>query len=423
MLKSVELRQERANIWEQAQALLQAAEEEGRDFTAEERESWDKMNADMDALKGRIDRLERSESIDEEMESFRSKTGGEEDRGAGGEGDPEDPPAAAQYRSTFWDFARFGREALTTEQRQMLRGGFGQLDVGGAEQRALSTLTGSAGGYTVPDADMAPMTQAMIDWGGMRQARTRKFSTADGNDIPIPTVNDTGNIGRRISENAQVESKEMEFGGKVLRAYIYTSDLVLVPFAFLQDTSIDISAYLMGEFGVRLGRIQNSEDTTGSGDSMPEGLITEATVGKTTAASTAITYAELVDLEHSVYAVYRNGAQWMFADSTLKYLKKLLDGDNRPLWAAGISEKAPDTILGYPYVINADMAAIAATAKTIAFGDFSYYWIRDVSGVQVLRLEERYADYGQVGFLAFQRHDGKYVNAGTDPIKVLKQKA
>ena len=59
------------------------------------------------------------------------------------------------------------------------------------------------------------------------------------------------------------------------------------------------------------------------------------------------------------------------------------------------------------------MPAIAADAKTVAFGDFSYYWIADRQGRSFKRLNELYAATGQVGFLASQRVDGKVVYAPT----------
>lgn len=415
MPTSRDLRQERAGIWTQAQALLETAESENRNLTDEEQVTWDQMMADMEVLQTRYERQERADAISADMATVQQR----QLPGDGpGDGDADGEQGEAEYRQAFDTYIRGGREVLTVEQRQVLRGGYQQIE---GEARALATLTGSAGGFTVPDADMAALQQAMIDWGGMRQARTTKMVTGDGRDIPIPTMNDTGNTGRRIAESAQVSSVDPTFSGKVLRAYIYTSDLVLIPFALLEDTSFEVSSYLLNAFGVRLGRIQNQEDTTGTGDSMPEGLMTVATTGVTAAGATDITYDELVDLEHSVYAAYRGNAQFMFKDSTLKYLKKLQDGDGRPLWAPGIAQRAPDTLLGYPYVINADMAAMTTGLKSVAFGDFSYHWLREVRGVSVLRLEERYADYGQVGFLAFQRHDAKYVNAGTDPVKVLVQ--
>jgi HK97 family phage major capsid protein len=157
--------------------------------------------------------------------------------------------------------------------------------------------------------------------------------------------------------------------------------------------------------------------------------VTGATLGYTAGNSTtsgettSITYDDLVELEHSVDPAYRKNARFMMSDTALKTVKKLKDGIGRPLWMAGLAVKEPDTINSYPYVINQDVAVPAASAKTVLFGDFTNYFIRRVAGVQVLRLTERYADYNQVGFLAFQRWDGQLVDAGTHPIKYLQQSA
>jgi HK97 family phage major capsid protein len=119
----------------------------------------------------------------------------------------------------------------------------------------------------------------------------------------------------------------------------------------------------------------------------------------------------------------------MFADSTLKAIKLLVDGNGRPLWqpgvSAGIGNKAPDTILGYEYVINQDMPVLPASGTAnnfMLFGDFSKYVIRSVKQLSVLRLDERYADYGQVAFIGFARYDGNVIDAGTHPIQALVSK-
>ena len=78
-------------------------------------------------------------------------------------------------------------------------------------------------------------------------------------------------------------------------------------------------------------------------------------------------------------------------------------------------------LLGRPVKTSAYMPVIAAGAKTIAFGDFSYYWIADRQGRSFKRLNELYAANGQVGFLGSQRVDGKLVLS--EAVKVLAQKS
>jgi len=126
-----------------------------------------------------------------------------------------------------------------------------------------------------------------------------------------------------------------------------------------------------------------------------------------------------VEMEHSIDPAYRRNASWMMSDNALNKSKLILDTQGRPLWAAGIAGGAPDTLLGYPLIINNDMAVMAANAKSVLFGDLSKYIIRDVLGITLLRLEERYADFHQVAFLAFARMDGDLLDAGTHPVKVF----
>ena len=151
---------------------------------------------------------------------------------------------------------------------------------------------------------------------------------------------------------------------------------------------------MAGAIGTRIGRITNAHFTTGTGSGQPRGVVTDASSGVVAAAgnTTAITYANLVALEHSLDPGYRRGAEFMFHDSTLKAIKQLLDTTGRPLWVPGVAVREPDTILGHRYVVNQDMAVMAANARSILFGDFSRFFVRDVQDVQIMRLTERYAD-------------------------------
>jgi HK97 family phage major capsid protein len=240
-----------------------------------------------------------------------------------------------------------------------------------------------------------------------------------GNALPIPTDNDTSNSGAILTENTQTGAQDVTFGAVTLNAYTYTSKLVLVSNQLLQDSAFNLDAFLSGKLGTRIARAINTHFTTGDGASKPNGVVTAATLGKAgaTGQTASIIWDDIIDLHHSVDPSYRRNGRFMMADSSLKIIKKLKDGDGRYLWQSGVALKEPDTIDGKPYTVNQDMAAMATSAKPLLFGDFSKYFIRKVTGVQVLRLVERYADYNQTGFLAFERWDGNLVDAGTHPVK------
>jgi HK97 family phage major capsid protein len=111
----------------------------------------------------------------------------------------------------------------------------------------------------------------------------------------------------------------------------------------------------------------------------------------------------------------------MMHDLVLKEVRKLKDEDKRPLWEPSLQAGAPSSLLGSPVVVNNDMASSVATgAKTVLFGNLAaaYVW-RTVSGGQLVRLDERYADFLQVGFFGFSRADGLVQD--TAAIKLLVQ--
>jgi HK97 family phage major capsid protein len=284
--------------------------------------------------------------------------------------------------------------------------------------RALGTPD-SAGGYTIPEDFYNKLTDALKFYGGMRQSRAEIIRSTSGADLPMPTDDDTSNSGAILDENTQVGEQDITFGVVILGAYMYTSKLVRVSLQLLQDSAFDLESWLARKLGERIGRATNNHFTVGTGTAQPNGVVTAASEGKVgdTGQTTSVTYGDLVDLFHAVDRDYRQNGEWMMHDSSLKALKKLEDNDGRPLWQPGLAVREPDTILGKPYIVNNDVPVMGVDAKSILFGDFSLYKIRDVLGVQVLRLQERYADFLQVGFLAFSRHDGDLLDAGTAPIK------
>ena len=298
------------------------------------------------------------------------------------------------------------------------------VDVAEWEKRAaIGVGSGSIGAYTVADSPMGALEKALLEFGGMRQSST-VIRTDSGSDMPIPTSDDTSNKGAILAENTQVSEVDITFGQLVLQSYKYSSKSVLVAVEFLQDSSINAADFIGRALGERIARIQNDHFTTGTGSSQPNGLVTAATSSSVTFSGTAtVTYDNLVDLVHTVDPAYRVNGRFMFHDGALKMLKKVkilqYSGDTvgAPLWQPSMVAGQPDLVLGYPYIINQSMTTPATSVKSILFGDLSKYIIRDCRDVTLVRLDERYADYHQVGFLAFARSDGDLLDAGTHPVK------
>lgn len=441
MLK--ELRKKKAEMVTASQEILDRAAEERRDVLSDEENArFDQIHVEIEKISGSIRRWEAQEEQAREIE----KTDGVKTR----EVKRSDREERAEEERTITR-ARTDADAQDVLRAWLLNGSpekpnadmirkaaAAKVDIASRNlslslgnrpprniveardyKRALSTdpLYPETGAYTVPESFARELEIALLQFGGMRQAAT-VFRTAGGEDMRHPTVNDTSNEGEILGDNAQVNTQDVAFSQVVFKSFKYSSKMILVPVELIQDNAVDLTSYLGQALGERIGRVTNKHFTVGNGSSQPEGIVGASTLGKAGAFAGAVTYDELVDLEHSVDPAYRNGAQFMFHDLTLAALKKIRDDEGRLIWNAGLATNAPDTILGYPYAINQNMAPIGGNGtKSILFGQIRKYWIRDVTGISLLRLDERFADYHQVAFLAFSRHDGRLLNAGTNPVK------
>jgi HK97 family phage major capsid protein len=311
-------------------------------------------------------------------------------------------------RSVLAAWARGGFEALSADQRQAYR-----------IANTMSTTTGSEGGYTVQTDVAKQLQDALKAFGGVRSVADI-FTTDQGNPMNYPTSDGTSEAGELIAENTTATAADPTFGTVALNVYKFSSKIVAVPFELLQDSSIDIEAFVRGRLATRIARAMNTYFTTGTGSSQPRGVVTAAGSGKvgTTGQTTTVIYDDLIDLQHSVDPAYRAlGCSFMMADSSLKVIRKLKDSQNRPIFVPGYETGRPggepDTLLGSPIVINQDMAAMAANAKSILFGHFGAYKIRDVMQYTLFRFtDSAYAKLGQVGFLAWARSGGNFVDVG-----------
>jgi len=249
------------------------------------------------------------------------------------------------------------------------------------------------------------------------------IQTAKGNPMSFPTSDGTSEVGEVIAENTTATDADVSFGTKSLPVYKYSSKVVTVPFELLQDSSVDIEAFVQNRLVTRLGRITNTHFTVGDGSSKPTGIMAAATTGVTAANSTsqvtAITYDSIIDLILSVDPAYRalGNCRFMLNDASVKVLRKIKDGQSRPIFVpgyeTGVPGGAPDTLCGYPITVNQDVVSMAASAKSIAFGDFSFYYIRDVMAVEMFRFtDSAFTKKGQVGFLAWMRSGGNLIDVG-----------
>ena len=392
-----QLREQRANIYETQKAILDRADTEGRAPTADELAAYNKADTDYEAVDADITRRETVEAREKAM--ARTSLPGIGSPAPEPESDPD-----AVYAAAFGAWLRNSMGDLSPEHKAALRGGFQKVE------NAAGTA-GSAGGYAVPPGfrDVFVETQK---WFGPMLQEAEVIDTDSGANLQWPTNDDTGNVGAILAENTQVTEQDVTLGTASLDAYMYTSKLVRASYQLLQDKP-DFDTWLSQKLGERVGRILNQHFTTGSGVAQPDGIVTSATVGVTGAGSIATTggvsFDNIIDLTESLDPAYGNGAgmKFMGHQSVRKALRKVKDTGGRYVWEPSTQVDQPNLVYGYPFVLNNDMATVAVNSKSLLFGNIRQaYVIRIVKGLTVMRLNERYADYLQAGFLAFERADG-----------------
>lgn len=403
------LREERAHHAKTLRNLVD--QHPGDKWQDEQQKQYDTLVADIDRLDGQIERQQKAYDLEAQ-----NRASIEQRAYQHGISIDEAGHQQQQEQAIFVAWLRGGMSALTYEQQQLVARKAASI------RADLGTTVPAEGGYLVPTDVAHQLIEAIAAFGGMRDVATI-LPTASGNPINYPTTNATAEEGEIVGENQSVTAQDFTFGVKSIGAYKYSSMSVAVPFELLQDAVIDLEAHINQRLAQRIARITNRHFTVGTGVGQPTGIVTAASVGANAAAPAAISFDELIDLEHSVDPAYRQAGRcrFMFHDSTLKTIKKLKDDQKRPLWLPGVAVREPDTVLGYAYTINQQMPVLAAGAKAVLFGDFSKYLIRDVLAVSLFRLtDSKYTEKGQVGFLAFSRHDGNLIDAG-GAVKALQQ--
>jgi HK97 family phage major capsid protein len=404
-----ELREKQARIVAEARERLDQINTETDEARAKELEaSHDKAMAEHDRLEGLIEREEKLARLEERSDHERRERRPLQRNvdATGGQDEGDDDPVT--YRSAFHAMLLAGGNVsdLTSEQRAALKTG---VDSKAFERRAQTAGTAAAGGYTVPVELAEIIVRTMKDWGPMYDEQIcTVLNTATGNQLNMPTVDDTSVTAEAHTEGAALTDdggKDATFGQKRLDAYVYDTEFVRFSMELATDSIFNMEALLGSLLGERLARIANAKLTVGTGSSEPNGVVAASSLGKTAAATAAITADEIIDLLHSVNSAYRRSpkARFMFADTTLAAIRKLKDGQGNYLWQMGdVTTGQPGTLLGYRYSINDDMLALGAGRRVMLFGDFSKYFVRKVGAPMIGVLRERFwPDLGIAGLIRF----------------------
>lgn len=407
-----------------------ARDEADRGLTAEEQQEYDRLEERVDANRARIEK--ETKLRDEELE-LEKRSGNGEQFQPGAE--QREGFNSEEYDRAFVRYLRDGDIGIDQETRSVLASG-------SAAMRDQAKGTSNLGGYLVPTDFQKQLALHAVQAGTFRRTRANVIVTSTGEALQVPKTTAHG-AAAWVAEGTQSSAVDETFGQVTLNAYT-ARRLVKVSVELVEDEAVGLVGYLGKAIGQAIGFLENDGywNGLGSGSGQPTGLLTLVSAGKTglTGQTTSVIADDIFDLFYSVGPQYRDNAEWAMADSSVKAIRKLKDSTNNYIWsptsgvASVLANGAPDTLLGKPMWSDPSVPVMAANALSVVFGDFSAYTIRDVGqagpepserpmgAFGVIRMNERFMDGLQIGFLGYHRTDGNLIDQ-TGAIKAYKNSA
>lgn len=402
-----ELLAERAKIVADQRAMLDVADKEKRDLTADEETNYQNMDDALEKLTRSIDREKKIEEREREIKSFVDVF----------KPTPE-PDAKNEVRTLEYRGKKITLSANSDLQNRAWNTFLqrGRDAIGPEELRALQADADIYGGFLVaPPQFVLQLIKAMDDEVFIRNMAT-VYPVTKAESLGAPSLdNDPADPTWTAEIATGSEDSTMSFGKRELTPHPLAK-LIKVSEKLLRVSAMDIEGLVISRLAYKFGVTAENAYLNGSGSNQPMGVFTAATAGfgistardvSTGNTATAFTTDGLLEALYSLKAQYHPRAQWIFHRDAVKKLRKLKDGEGQYIWQPDIKGGQPDMILGRPYKMSEYAPSTFTAGKYVGIiGDFSYYWIADALNMRVQRLNELYAATNQVGFIGRLESDG-----------------
>jgi HK97 family phage major capsid protein len=395
------MQERRQKVWNEAKALADKAADENRNFDGEEERKWRELDAELDALDNRIQDVLKGETRAKEAADAVDRLAGKTPERSDGGGAPSVKTAEQEDK----------------EIRAFLRGEVRTYELGlpsAVERRALLDTN-----VPLPTSFIGQLYKYLVDTSSIRQANPKVFTTSSGEPLVVPRSTAEG-AAVWTGEGAPLTAGDPTIGSVTLGAF-KVGKIIQISSELLADEGFDVVGFLAESAGRNIGIAVDTAYVVGTGGNQPTGLLnaTNATVAGFTAANGTgsgaglpttgtVTGADvLIELYHSVIPQYRARAAFLMNDSTIKAVRKLKDTTGQYLWQPALVAGQPDTILGKPVYADPNMPAFGFNAKPILFGDFSGYFLRDVTPLRFERSDDFAFGNDLISFRVLYRTDGK----------------
>ena len=382
------------------------------EITSEHRATFDTMLAETGVLASDIKRIKDVDDLETQSRQTTRPPRPNPDGGA-----PEnDPEHLKREKRAFEKFIRFGDRRMTDEDRSILE----RRDII-AGPTAGGNITGST---MIPQQFLTTMIDAQKLIGNTVSIVGKKVTDNNGAPIKVALSNDTGNsLTTLTAETSVVAEQDPSFSGFIMQTDTVAT-LVKVSIQELQDSYFDLATWLRDKFGLRYYRGLEYLITNGNGSNVAA-IAAGATAAPAVAASSGPVFQDFVNAYGTLDPAYIPTSNWVMSSVTKAFIMGQKDLYGRPLFIPSPNTGTLDMILGRPITLNQALPSAVDTSSTltdtgILFGDFAQgYLLRTDGGISIIRLDERFADQLEVGFIGYARIGGASTDAGTHPILKL----
>ena len=386
-----ELIEKRAKVWETAKNFVDTHEDKNGNLSAEDKETYSRMEAEIEELTNSIERQQRAERREQELSK------------------PVNSPITGKpYKDEPQGEVKTGRASDEYKKAMLtaLRSNFRQVS------NVLQEGVDADGGYLVPEEYDHRLIDVLTEENIMRGIAT-KITTSGEHKINIAA---TKPAAAWIEEGGALSFGDATFDQKILDAHKLHVAIKITE-ELLYDNAFGLENYIITEFGKALANAEEDAFLNGDGVGKPTGIFDKTKGGESIGTLTAALKSDdVLDLIYKLKRPYRKNASFIMNDATLAQIRKLKDNNGQYLWQPSYQANEPDKILGY----NIRTSAFAPT-DAIAFGDYKYYNIGDRGSRSFKQLNELFAGNGMIGYVAKERVDGLLILP--EAVKILGLKA
>lgn len=383
-----ELIQKRAKVWETAKNFVDTHEDKNGILSAEDAETYGRMEKEIEDLTAAIDRQQRAAERDKMLSQ------------------PVNSPIVTKPAQTTKEKTGRASDEYKSAMLNALRSNFRNVS------NVLQEGVDADGGYLVPDEYDKRLIDVLDEENVMRTLAT-KITTSGEHKINIAATKPSA---AWIEEGGSLQFSDATFDQILLDAHkLHVA--IKVTEELLYDNAFGLENYIITQFGKALANAEEDAFLNGDGNGKPLGLFAETGGGQIAGTlSAAIKSDDIFDLVYALKRPYRKSASFIMNDKILAQLRKLKDNNGAYIWQPSYQAGEPDKVLGYAIHTSA-----YAPENAISFGDYKYYNIGDRGTRSFKQLTELFAGNGMIGYVAKERVDGKLILP--EAVQILKLKA